>query len=593
MEATFKSDLTPIAQKVAEKRYFRKDDDGNCIEDWNKLARRVVNHVCRKEDDAFKEKMHNLIFSTKFLPNSPCLVNAGKCDKSSGIFACFVSPSPNDSWLGMINNIANFGHIARQGGGAGVDFSTIRPENDPVFGSTHAKACGPIEHMRMISEVMSSITQSGFRGMAIMNTISISHPDIEKFIVCKQQKRALKSLLKEDILNHYEKLKENRSHDLDIILDKFLSNINISVVVTDEFMEKVKKDEDFDLVFNAKIYKTVKAKYLFNLIVENAWKNGDPGMLFYDRMNDCPYKYSKQEIVTTNPCGEQVLPSWGSCNLGSIDVSKYYDKTKHDIDWSSLKMDIRLSVQFLDNAIDVNTFPTSDFAKWAKQNRPVGLGIMGFADLLLSLKLSYGSPSSLKFAEKLITFFEQESHKKSVELGKERGTPKCCQYDELENRRNITTLSIAPTGSISLLAGCSSSIEPVFSCVIYRNDNTGSYKLLHPHANKKYFRCALDKDKDKEVTWKQHIEMQSIFQKHVDAAISKTINCSNDASKDDIANVYMYAYENKCKGVTVYRDGCKTTQVLTSYNSQLGTNNAAKRPKTIPADIFKTTAVWF
>ncbi len=582
------SPLTDIARQVCERRYFKKDDDGKFIEDWEGLTERVVNHVCKGDTQEFRESAKNIIYNTEFLPNSPCLVNAGSSAKSKGLLACFVTKSPADSWIGMVENIANYGHVARQGGGCGVDFSKIRPEGDPVFGSTHAKACGPIEHMRMLSEVMSSITQSGFRGMACMGCLRVDHPDVMKFIVCKQRDRALKTLLKEDIFDHYSTLKATDINDhLNIVLDKFISNFNISLFVTDDFMQKVENGEDYDLVFGGKVYDTISARKVFDAIVNNAWQNGDPGMLFYDTINNCPYKHSKQDINATNPCGEQTLPPYGSCNLGSIDVSKFYNESRGIMEWTRLGTAIETAVQFLDNVISVNVFPTNDFENWAKDNRPVGLGIMGWADLLLQMDIAYGDAESFKFANKVGKFFEQTAHAKSVELGQERGTPKCCRYEELENRRNVTTLSIAPTGTISLLAGCSSSIEPVFNSVTYRYDNTGSREIRHPYAKKNHFRCASD------LTWDQHINMQAAFQPYINSAISKTINFSNDATKEDVANAYLSAWKTGCKGITVYRDGCKTTQVLNTTSKGVGTNQAKPRPKEVPVDIFRTRADGF
>ncbi len=961
------SSLTPVAQQVCEKRYFQKDKDGNIIEDWNQLVTRVVKHVCKNEDDSFQAAAYDLLYNTEYLPNSPCLVNAGTSTKSKGLLACFVTKAPEDSWVGMLENIGNYGHIARQGGGCGVDFSQIRPEGDPVFGSTHAKACGPIEHMRMISEVMSSITQSGFRGMACMSCLRSDHPDILKFIVCKQRQRALKTFLKEDIFDHYEQMKDgDLPEELKIILDKFISNFNISVFATNDFMRCVENCEDYDLVFNDKVYETVNAREVFDMIVHNAWQNGDPGMLFHDTINNGPYKYSNQLITATNPCvtgdslvpceygwtevkslkegdrifsqgrltpitsieknenhkvfrveftdgdyvdataahrfkcviakqyqylrldeigeghrvvvepvdidqmeyrsigtlssakvsesgrfedvkpedkfwksrdvgllvgtvlgdgcfterktnrnmvdvsfgrsegewksrycelldkygvsyysettdqtvrvrsnyllealehagvkrnkapkkripnkfmnsndrellagvldglfstdgnmhikkdnpmlrftsssyemcrqvrrillsfgihaklyrterkphiyddpnygpreissenpkydvvimnvgikkfadaiglshfqkneklqkcaknyhyigdagvskiksitelpglhtvydlfaeetdewnvngyiqqgcGEQCLPQYGSCNLGSIDVSKFYNEDREIMEWTRLGSAIETSVQFLDDVISINQFPTPDFAKWARENRPVGLGIMGWADLLLKMKTAYGSDDSFKFAQKLGRFFEKTSHEKSVALGQERGTPKACRYDELEHRRNVTTLSIAPTGTISLLAGCSSSIEPVFSAVTYRYDNTGAKEMRHSYAKKSWFRCSSD------LSWEEHVGMQSAWQPYIDSAISKTINFANEATEEDIANAYMTAWKSGCKGITVYRDGCKTTQVLnTRAKSVVGTNHAKPRPKEVEADIFKTIA---
>ncbi len=572
MEARIESTLTPIAQKIAEKRYFQKDDNGNCTEDWNDLALRVVNHVCRDEDDKYRKKIFKLIRDTKFLPNSPCLVNSGK-PGPNGLLACHVSPPPQDSWDDMCRNVKTFGDIARRGGGNGMCLSAIRPEGDPVFGSTHAKACGPIQHMRVISETMSSITQAGFRGMANLASLHVSHPDIENFIICKQRDKALKSLLKEDIFQHYDQLKNRTDEQINIVLDKYLSNFNISVLVTDDFMESVVNDSDWDLVFGERIYRTIKAKELFHLIAKSAWQNGDPGLLFYNAINNGPYKFSKQEITATNPCGEEPLPAThdgkllrgGSCNLGSIDISKFFDRDRA-VDWQSLKKAIHVCVQFLDNVINVNVFPDDNFYIWAEENRPVGLGIMGWADLLLKLRIAYGSKRSLELAQEVAKFFEDEAHRISVKLAKERGTPKACQYDGLEHRRNVTLTSIAPTGSISLLAGCSSSIEPIFSPVVHRYDNTGHSQFQHSDATKNYFRCAVDVDnKDREVTAAEHIDMQSAFQKFGSSGISKTINMPQNATVSDVESAYLRAWKSGCfpKNTIVYTpDGVKNIDEL-------------------------------
>lgn len=796
-----------------------------------------------------------------------------------------------------------------------------------------------------------------------MATLHVNHPDIEKFIVCKQRERALKSFLKEDIFNHFQQMSGSTHEQLNIVLDKFISNFNISVFASDDFMRAVENDNDWDLTFDNKKYKTIKARDLFYSIAYNAWKNGDPGLLFDDAINNGPYKYSKQRINASNPCvvsgtlvatpdgwrkvedikitdgifckgsvypvteiekhdgmdvyrvtftdgdyldvtashrfkcvvekqykylrvdelrqgskvlvecfswencsntklqlpkefskyntrdlgfilgtvigdgcytekscqnvkiafgkheldwfekfkntldnyqikysveeqtscyriisrdlveicellklipkkaiekkipdwvfekpntafmiglldglfstdgnmyvkkdnpmlrftssnielcrqirmlllgfnvharvyigdrkehiyddpkygprkinnnnkkhdivimnnsivnfnhnielsnpyknqkiqdvvknyhvtggsfkatiksiekleqkqtvydikssydewntkgyisqgcGEQVLPDGssnierygndggGSCNLGSIDVSKFVNKS--GIDWDSLSEAVKNAVQFLDNAVDANIYPSEGFESWAKDNRPIGLGIMGWADLLLELGITYGSNESTDLASKLSKFMYDTAHEKSVELAKERGTPFACNFKELDYRRNITLLSIAPTGTISLIANCSSSIEPIFSPTIYRYDNTGSYAISHPHADKDYFRCALDKENNgkREVSWQEHILMQAAFQKHIDSAVSKTINLPNSATIEDIKQAYILAWKNGCKGVTVYRDGSKTTQVLNTEQKQ--DLKHFPRPQEVSCDIHRTMA---
>lgn len=725
--------LNETGEKVAVSRYYQKNDKGEIIENWSGLVLRVVNHVCRNESTDFKNKLIDLIGKTEFLPNSPCLVNAGRKTNKAGLMACYVSKAPEDTWNSMCETIKNFGDVARAGGGCGLFLGNIRPEGSQVFGSTHAKACGPIEHMRMISEVMSSITQAGFRGMANLASLNISHPDIINFIKCKQKERGLKTYLREDIFKHYGQIIESIEPQLQIVLDKFLYNFNISVLVSDKFMKAVEKDSDWSLSFDKKVHQTVKAKEIFDLIAENAWKNGDPGFLFEDTINEnSPYRFSGQKIETSNPCtigstkiliisskgkilnkridklvgkrtnvwngqewsevepkitgynkpvikittsenksltctylhsfvlqdgnrikaidlkigdilvdtkgpeylplkggritkiedmgiakvvycfneplkhqgvfngiltgqcGEQVLPSSNSnCNLGSIDVSKFYDEKEGCVDWDRLKDAIDLAFQFLDDVIDVHDFPSETFKEWGMNNRPVGLGIMGFADLLIKLKLKYGSKESIKFGEKLMKFFADTSHNKSIELAKERGAPKCCKYKELEFRRNITTTSIAPTGTISILAGCSSSIEPIFSPVIFRHDNTGSYEMKHPDSENEWFACALDGDGGpREVKYQEHVLMQAAFQKYCDSGISKTINLPSSATIDDVKKAYFMAWENKCKGITVYRNNSKTTQVLNLTNKihSKNTDKKIERPSELNCDIFKVKA---
>jgi len=288
---------------------------------------------------------------------------------------------------------------------------------------------------------------------------------------------------------------------------------------------------------------------------------------------------------------EQMLPEYGCCNLGSIDVSKFYDIKTNTFNRGELIHAVRLGIRFLDNVIDINKFPTPDFEEWAKNNRPVGLGIMGFADLLLKMGIAYGSEKSLEVAEKLAILFKTAAHAASVDLAKERGTPKSCKFKELDFRRNITTISIAPTGSISLLANCSSSIEPIYSPKIFRYDNTGAHEFEHEHANKEYFRCALDNSgKYSEVTWEEHVKIQATFQRYCDSGVSKTINMKNSATKKDIAEAYMLAWNLGCKGITIYRDGCKTTQVLNDTSKQSNNRLAEKRPVELPADIFHIEA---
>lgn len=953
--------LNDTAERICQKRYYCRDAEDQIIENWSGLVDRVVNFVCQSETQDFRDMMWDLIYHTQFIPNSPCLANAGK-EGCGGLCACFVSPSPEDSWTGIIGCIKDFGDVARRGGGNGTCFSHIRPKGSQVFKSTHARACGPVEVMRIVSEAMHGITQSaGFRGMANMGTLHVTHPNIIDFIHCKQRDSALRTFLREDISGHYDKMKGLNNNFVNILLDKHISNFNISVMVSDAFMEAVEQDADWDFTFNGVHYGTVRARWLFNLIVENAHQNGDPGLLFDDAINRGPYHYSGQKIEATNPCvvgnslvpsksgwrkaesiqigdlvfcrnklypvthieknenyqvfrvsfsdgsyvdatashrfkvvegakyhyrrldelaiggkvlvetfdwrvcdqsrielidesreyligkgvkvdeitqydaglmlgsilgdgcfsdgtrdkakihfgthetqwiefyrsmlqrygfdfgeenshtetcyrfygrqlgemmhglslipatanfkkipdrvmstvdiefykgmidglfstdgnvnlkktgpmirytstslelcqqirrillgfgihsrvypakktdiqyndpkygkrtiktngkswclvimndgiesfrehfrisnidrqkkldklnqyhfiggtrtasvksieplpdkqtvydlyieatdewnvdgyiqqgcGEQPMPYYSCCNLGSIDISKFHDPVDNDVAWVRFGHVIDHCVRFLDNVIDCNVFPTDIFREWAMRNRPIGLGIMGWADLLLKLGIAYGSDESLVLAERVASFLEAHAINASIQLAKERGTPEACDYRELDHRRNVTVTSIAPTGSISQLAGCSSSIEPIYAPVTHRQDNTGKSSILHPYAQHPHFRCAVDHEKpEREVTWEQHVRMQAAFQKYGSSGISKTINMPNRATVDDVRNAYMLAWKLGCKGITIYRDGCKSVQVL---NTDQGQSDNNKRPKSLPADIIR------
>jgi ribonucleoside-diphosphate reductase alpha chain len=333
-------------------------------------------------------------------------------------------------------------------------------------------------------------------------------------------------------------------------------------------MHKVERNETywtyFDYPDGRKLYEELKAKDVFNAIVEGAWKNGEPGLLFYDRINDSPYKYSHQIIDATNPCGEQPLPYHGSCNLGSIDVGKFV--VDGIIDWNSLRFAVKLGVDFLDRVLDVNKWPTEEIEEWAKNNRPVGLGVMGLADYFMKLKVAYGSKESLELTEGLFSFMKKEAEEESERLGEVYGVPNACKALPVP-RRNITCLTVAPTGSIAILAGCNSGIEPIFSEVTKREDKTGKYIIKHPEHEKEYFRCAVSSNGSTEVTWQEHILIQDAVQKYVDSGVSKTCNFPNHTRRETIAHAYMYAWSlGNIKGLTVYRNGSRDVEVLSPKN---------------------------
>lgn len=347
-----------------------------------------------------------------------------------------------------------------------------------------------------------------------------------------------------------------------------MTTTNISVVVDDSFMQKVKNDETFYTYFDfedgRKLYDEYKARDIFNLIVDGAWRNGEPGILFYDTMNNSPYKYSGQEILATNPCGEQPLPPNGVCNLGSIDISKFLGED-NILDLADLETAVRLGIRFLDSVISQGTFPTDSITKWALENRPVGLGIMGLADYFLRRKVAYGSEKSLVELEFISSFIYKIAEDESINLGRMLGIPEACKNLPIP-RRNITLISVAPTGTISLLAGCSSGIEPIFSEITVRNDKTGTYVFENDLAEKPYFRCAVSTNGAKEVTWEEHVNMQAIAQRWCDSGVSKTINFPNHTHRETIAKAFMLAWESKCKGITVYRNGSRRVEVLSPKN---------------------------
>ena len=378
--------------------------------------------------------------------------------------------------------------------------------------------------------------------MAIMFTESVYHPDIVKFITAKKE--------------------EGR-----------ISNANISVVVDNAFMKAVERDETYWTEFNGKKYDEYRARVIFDKIIDGMWQNGEPGVLFKDRIDLSPYRYTGQEIFGTNPCSEQPLPPNGVCNLGSLDLSKFLNKN-NEIDWEKLEVATRYGVRFLDAVIDVTGFPTKEIEKWAKENRAIGFGIMGYADMLLMKEIAYGSNEALKLEEEILSFISKVSEAESILMGKtpwykkilfKSNVPAMCKKLPIP-RRNITLTTIAPTGTISLIAGCSSGIEPVFSEITVRNDKTGTYTFEDKLADKPYFRCAVSSNGATEVTWEEHIKTLSSAQKHIDSGVSKTINFPTMTHRETIGKAVMMAWKEGCKGLAVYRNGSRKQEVLTPKN---------------------------
>jgi ribonucleoside-diphosphate reductase alpha chain len=543
--------LSVNALKVLEERYLLKDSKGNIIETPTEMFLRVARAIAnsKKEQERFFLAMKNL----EFLPNSPTLMNAGT--KLGQLSACFVLPI-EDSLGSIFKTLDDMASIQQSGGGTGFSFSKIRPKGD-IVKSTKGVASGPVSFMRIYDETTNTIKQGGKRRGANMGILSVNHPDIIEFINSKQNKK--------------------------------LSNFNISVSATDDFLKKAEKNKFYNLINprNHEVTGKLNAKQVFDLIIQNAHSSGDPGMIFIDEINRKHPLKGLGKIESTNPCGEANLLPYESCNLGSINLTKIVENQK--INWNKLRELTRLGINFLDNVIDKNKFPLPEIEKITKANRKIGLGIMGFADMLMMLKISYNSKEAVRIGENIIKFIYKEARKASSELAKKKGNFPNIKHSKFKIMRNAIVLTIAPTGTISIIAGCSSGIEPLFALAFFRQAlenkklaeinlifqtelikrnlwnektinqiiKTGTLKNTNlPKDMKKIFITAL------EIPPEIHVKMQAAFQKHVDNAVSKTVNLPENATKQEVKKVYLLAWKLKCKGITVYRYGSKEKQVL-------------------------------
>jgi ribonucleoside-diphosphate reductase alpha chain len=569
---------------VLAARYLLKDANGKVIESPKQLFTRVAHAIAGVEksygkNDAEVERIeqdfYEAMTSFKFMPNSPTLMNAGT--SLGQLSACFVLPV-GDSIVEIFDAVKYAAMIHQSGGGTGFAFSRLRPSNDMVK-STGGVASGPVSFMKVFDSATEQIKQGGKRRGANMGILRIDHPDILDFIVVKEQEGVLK-------------------------------NFNISVGITDTFMKAVKENTDYPLINprNGKIARYLNARAVWNLIVTMAWKTGDPGLVFLDRMNSTfsnPVpKYGP--IESTNPCGEQPLYPYDSCNLGSINLAKMVKKTDHhfDVDWDELRRIVYLGVRFLDNVIDANNYPLKQIEEVSKAIRRIGLGVMGWADLLIKLGIKYDSNEALLLAEEVMSFISKTGRKASEELAAEKGP-----FPEFNNSiwhnlgykplRNSTVTTIAPTGTISIISGgTSQGIEPIFSVVYMRNvqESLGSNLI---EINNEFERFALEQNfysdelmtrlagktsiQDVEeipaevrrlfvtafdVAPEWHVKMQAAFQKYVDNAVSKTINLPSTATPQDVESAYLLAYDLGCKGITIYRDQSKSVQVLQPVSRQ-------------------------
>lgn len=587
--------LTENALKVLKTRYLLKDEKGNLIETPEKMFRRVARAVASAESlyggdtGEWETKFYDAMTNLFFLPNTPALINAGK--EIGQLAACFVLPV-DDSMKSIFDSLKNAALILQSGGGTGFSFSKLRPRAD-IVKSTGGIASGPVSFMRIYNTATEVIKQGGARRGANMGILKIDHPDILEFIKIKR---------------HAEEL----------------SNFNISVAVTDAFMQALKNNSEYTLINprNKSEMGHLKAGDVFKEIVGSAWETGDPGLVFIDRINiDNPTPHIG-EIESTNPCGEQPLLPFEACVLGSINLSKIvnpgtrdkrqeiskdnnsslvtrHSSLKYEIDWDLLASLISLSVRFLDNAIDANKYPIPEIEKMHKGNRKIGLGVMGWADMLIKLGIRYNSPRAFKLACEIMSFIRNHARNASSELARQRGAfPnfKGSIYDipEISSKvgttrfrgglRNATTTTIAPTGTLSLIAGCSSGIEPLFAIAYKRlvletelyethpyfleiAEKRGFYspELIEKIGSKGTLRGFKEIPRDVkrlfvtawEIPPEDHIEVQAAFQEFTDNAISKTINLRHRATRDDVARAFLLAYDKGCKGITVFRYGSK------------------------------------
>jgi ribonucleoside-diphosphate reductase alpha chain len=584
--------LSDNALRVLERRYLTKDGEGKVIETPQELFRRVAKHIASAEfiynpkaDVSFyEEAFYQLLESLEFLPNSPTLMNAGH--ELGQLSACFVLPI-KDSMESIFDAVKYTALIHKSGGGTGFSFSQLRPERDRV-GSTGGIASGPVSFMRVFDTTTDVIKQGGMRRGANMAILNVEHPDILKFIAAKEDPQAL-------------------------------TNFNLSVAVTDEFMKAVEKGTEYSLVNprTGDVVDKLNAREVFDRIVDMAWRNGDPGVVFIDEINRHNPTPELGKIESTNPCGEQPLLPFESCNLGSINLSKMVtDKNEHPyIDYEKLSLIIKLAVHFLDNVIEVNQFPLSEIAEMTKTTRKIGLGVMGFADMLIQLGIPYDSEQGLVVAEEIAHFISAEADKASIELAQERGVFPAFQgsiYDVPDGPRfrNASRTTIAPTGSLSIIANCSSGIEPLFALSYVRHILEGeefievnpyfeeaakkggfySQELMKqlaegkrledikevPEEIKRLFITAHD------ISPEWHVKMQAVFQKFTDSAVSKTVNFPYEAKPGEVAKVYMLAYQEGLKGITIYRDRSRESQVLTvgeGVKRTEGKLGPRKRPK--------------
>ncbi|MGC2871673.1 vitamin B12-dependent ribonucleotide reductase [Ihubacter sp. mB4P-1] len=564
------SEISKNALTVLEKRYLGKDEDGRLIETVEGMFRRVADTIAAADAKydttidtrALSDQFYELMTDLRFLPNSPTLMNAGRV--LGQLSACFVLPV-EDSMEGIFDSVKNAALIHKSGGGTGFSFSRLRQSGSSVR-STGGVASGPISFMKVFNAATEAVKQGGTRRGANMGVLRIDHPDILEFINCKAD-------------------------------NKEITNFNISVGITEAFMEAVENQSDYDLI-DPKTKQAVghlSAEKVFDLIVDHAWKNGEPGIIFLDRLNRDNVTPTQGEIESTNPCGEQPLLPYESCNLGSINLVKMLRKTLtgYEFDFRLLGETVEQAVHFLDNVIDANNYPLEKIGETTRASRKIGLGVMGWADALLMLGIPYNSNEAVELAERVMGYINTTGHAASSKLAEKRGTFPLFSVSTLKDgvaMRNATVTTIAPTGTLSIIGGCSSGVEPVFAYAFIRNIMDGTEMIeVNPVLTAKLKELGLYSDRllrkiasegtiahceeipqevrdvfvcSHDIKPINHIKMQAAFQRHTDNAVSKTVNFPKEATRNEVRDVYLLAYKEGCKGVTIYRDGSREEQVL-------------------------------